>query len=197
MAIEAPFRKAGGSSAPAKLPRLSKGTNPSSSPSQFNPTNSPLPDQRIQKRPLLHPAVAPARKNASTPKIVYVSSTSPFISTVKRVRLLLSHAEKRASTGVDIYKGSDRAVLKALEADVTKAEKGAREEVTMKATGKAIEKLLQLAIWFQGQDDYVVKLRTRSVGAVDDVVTVAGEDEGCEESHVRMTSSLEVSVSLR
>jgi len=70
--------------------------------------------------------------------------------------------------------------------------------VILKATGKAIEKLLRLAIWFQGQEDLTVRLRTGSVGAVDDVVGVVEDGEEVEESsRVRRTSCLEVLVGLR
>jgi ribonuclease P/MRP protein subunit POP7 len=69
------------------------------------------------------------------------------------------------------------------------------EEVIMKATGKAIEKLLRLAIWWQGQKGVVVRIRTGSVGAVDDVVEKGGE-ELVEESRIRRTSCLEVGVRL-
>ena len=46
------------------------------------------------------------------------------------------------------------------------------EEVYLKATNKAIEKVLGLALFFQGQKDCRVRLKTGSVGAVDDVVEV-------------------------
>lgn len=79
--------------------------------------------------------------------------------------------------------------------------KGPREEeVIMKATGKAIEKLLGLVIHFQGKEDVKVVVRTGSVGAVDDIVMKEGvEGEGDEEegSQFRRTSTLEVGISLR
>lgn len=46
----------------------------------------------------------------------------------------------------------------------------AGEEVVLKGTGKAIHRVLELALWFQQREqDYVVKLRTGSVGAIDDI----------------------------
>ena len=95
------------------------------------------------------------------------------------------------------------------------------EEILLKATGKAIEKVLGLALFFQGQDDLIVRLRTGSVGAVDDIVEVeqpkvsskktsAGalqdqgegaidmnEDVDLPETQVRKTSMVEVGISLR
>ncbi|WPH01723.1 Hypothetical protein R9X50_00457500 [Acrodontium crateriforme] len=46
----------------------------------------------------------------------------------------------------------------------------AGEEILIKGTGKAIAKVLDLASWFQQRGDrYTVRLRTGSVGAVDDI----------------------------
>ena len=42
----------------------------------------------------------------------------------------------------------------------------------MKATNKAIENVLGLALFFQGQEDCRVRLKTGSVGVVDDIVEV-------------------------
>jgi ribonuclease P/MRP protein subunit POP7 len=68
----------------------------------------------------------------------------------------------------------------------------------MKGTGRAIEKVLRLGLYWQGQEDVLVSIRTGSVGAVDDVVGVeSGEEAGFEESRVRRVSSLEVGVRLR
>ena len=52
-----------------------------------------------------------------------------------------------------------------------------KEEVLLKATGKAIEKVLGLGLFFQGQEDLKVSLRTGGVGAIDDIVEV---DEKCK-----------------
>lgn len=168
-------------------------------------TNS-SPDQKIQKRPLLHAPITDPRRGASSPKIVYISASSSFIATVKRVQKLLSYVEDRAAGPLSIA-GGDKKLLRDIEAGIkgkgkdgdTKS-KAREEEVVMKATGKAIEKLLRLAIWWQGQDGVVVRIRTGSVGAVDDVVErgEGGEGEGIvEESRVRRTSCLEVGVRLR
>jgi ribonuclease P/MRP protein subunit POP7 len=47
---------------------------------------------------------------------------------------------------------------------------GAGEEVLLKGTGKAVQRVLELGLWFQQREErFVVRLRTGSVGAVDDV----------------------------
>jgi ribonuclease P/MRP protein subunit POP7 len=95
--------------------------------------------------------------------------------------------------------------LRQIEGGTTGAGKGKgkapREEVVLlKATGKAIEKLLGLVVYFQEQDDVKVVVRTGSVGAVDDIVIKGDGSNGVGEgdrSQVRRTSALEVGISLR
>lgn len=62
--------------------------------------------------------------------------------------------------------------------------------VTVMGTGKAIEKTLSVASWFEQQGDCDVEVRTRTVGAVDDVEVEDGDVE--DESRVRKVSCLEV-----
>ncbi|KAH8803059.1 Rpp20 subunit of nuclear RNase MRP and P-domain-containing protein [Xylogone sp. PMI_703] len=159
------------------------------------PKNPRLPDdKRIRKRPLLHPPIAGLRAGSSTPKIVYVSASSPFISVVKRVRKYLSEIDKRASQNVDLLRGPNKTTMGKMQAAL---EKRTVEEVIIKGTGKAIEKVLRLAMFFQGQADVTVKLRTGSVGAIDDVVNKDGDEDMVEESRIRRTSCLEVAINLK
>ena len=66
---------------------------------------------------------------------------------------------------------------------------GNGEAVLLKGTGKAIHRVLELALWFQQREEqYVVRLRTGSVGAIDDIeVEDGGRDEaegGADEMEV-------------
>jgi ribonuclease P/MRP protein subunit POP7 len=158
------------------------------------------PGTKITKRPLLHPAIAPPRAGASLSKIVYISASSPFISTTKRVRKYLGEIDKRAMGKIDLLgPGKDRQKIQSTGKGADKR----GEEVLVKATGKAIEKALRVALFFQGQEDCLVRLRTGSVGAVDDVLVQEGDADGEEEeedvpeTRVRRTSMLEVGISLR
>lgn len=78
------------------------------------------------------------------------------------------------------------------------ADKGGAEVVVV-GTGRAIEKTLNVAAWFDRQKDCRVNLRTRTIGAVDDVMKEAesGEDDEDDQARVRMVSCLEVVVRLR
>jgi ribonuclease P/MRP protein subunit POP7 len=54
---------------------------------------------------------------------------------------------------------------------------GHGEEVLLKGTGKAVQKVLELGLWFQQRkDQYVVRLNTGSVGAIDDIEVQNDED---------------------
>lgn len=100
------------------------------------------------------------------------------MSAVKRVQKLLRQAEKRALDALEISdpKLSDRARLARLEEGVAK-EQEKREEVFVKGTGRAIEKVLSVGRWFEGrEEEYAVRVRTGCVLVVDDVV-----DEGPKE----------------
>lgn len=76
--------------------------------------------------------------------------------------------------------------------------------MVLKGTNRAIEKVLGLGLYFQKQDNCMVRLRTGSVGVVDDIVQEEEEvgeegDEGEElpESRVRKVSVVEVAVTLK
>ncbi|KAL8675213.1 MAG: hypothetical protein Q9168_000333 [Polycauliona sp. 1 TL-2023] len=125
---------------------------------------------RITKRPLLRPAIPSPYTSSASPKVIYISAKTPFISAVKRVRKLLHLIDKREVGKVDLGDGrKGKETLRVLEGH-SQASGKEPEEVILKATNRAIEKALGLGIFFQGQGDVRVRLRTGSVGAVDDIV---------------------------
>lgn len=122
---------------------------------------------------------------------------------MKRVRGHLAQIDKRSMGKFSLIDGGK-------VEDAGRGRDGKQEEVMMKATGRAIEKALQLALFFMGQEDCRVVVRTGTVGAVDDIVVM--EKEGAEveeveqmdaeeaevpESRVRKASTIEVAVSLK
>ncbi|PVI03359.1 hypothetical protein DM02DRAFT_726555 [Periconia macrospinosa] len=153
-----------------------------------------LPDHvKIHKRPLLHPAPPSPFASSSSPKTLYITHTSPFISTVKRVRRLLSEISKRQQQSASSQRHSrfrqrhnnTQQRSKPLEAngrlqpaDVEReiaegigqsAVAVGDEEVFLKATGRAIERALQFGVHFQGEDDCKVRIEMGSVQAIDDI----------------------------
>lgn len=110
------------------------------------------------------------------------------MAVVKRVRKRLD----KALVGGPMTKGMSLA--KRVEALKKQDSPGTNPEVLILGTGKAIEKVLNVAAWFEDQNDCVVEVRTKTVGTVDDVV-VDGDAE--DESRVRRMSALEVTVRLQ
>ncbi|KAI9041158.1 ribonuclease P subunit p20 family protein [Aspergillus affinis] len=128
---------------------------------------------RVQKRPIPHAPIASPYAGSNVPKTVYVSTKSPFMSAVKRVQKLLRQAEKRATASVDLSNSKlrDRQRLAQL---AQSWEQISKEEVFVKATGRAMEKALSVGRWFEERGgEYTVRVKTGSVLVVDDVV----EDE--------------------
>lgn len=183
----------------------------------------PIPQgSKISKRPVMK---RQPPGSAST-RIIYISSSTPFMSAVKRVRKKLD-ASLRAATAPDTKAAPRNASLQwrieGLRQDVARAEQqrtsadgtgdgeggggvgvgeGRVQPVLVMGTGRAVEKVLGLAGWFGQEGDCVVGIRTRTVGTVDDVVVAGGGeegDEGDEEdgSRVRKMSCLEVSIRLK
>lgn len=109
---------------------------------------------------------------------------------MKRVRNYLEEIDKRSMGIIDLSSSSlsDRELV----GSAGKGRDGKQEEVTVKATGRAIERALNIALWFQKQDDCRVVLRTGEVGAVDDI-----EIDGEESARVRRAPVLEVGITLR
>lgn len=125
-------------------------------------------DVKIEKRALLHGAIASPYAGKTHPKVVYVSSKTPFMSAFKHVKQLLKHVEKRDTQSelLQAKKNGRRGGFAGSKA----ARDRETEPVFIKATGRAIEKALQLALFLQQQQDLEVKIRTSTSGAIDDLV---------------------------
>ncbi len=54
----------------------------------------------------------------------------------------------------------------------------------LKGTGKAIDKVLKLALWFQQREEYAVVLKTGSVAAIDDIEINEDENIGMESENM-------------
>jgi ribonuclease P/MRP protein subunit POP7 len=141
---------------------------------------------------------------SASSRIIYVSSSTPFMSAVKRVRKKLN-ASLRASTSTRAAPrgASLHSRIEGLKRDADNSNKdkdkskSETEAVTIMGTGKAVEKVVSLAGWFEQQGDCEVEIRTRTVGTVDDVVMASDEEEAGGDSRVRKMSCLEVSVRMK
>ncbi|KAL3485248.1 Rpp20 subunit of nuclear RNase MRP and P-domain-containing protein [Aspergillus germanicus] len=151
---------------------------------------------KVHKRPIPHPATASPYAGASVPKTVYISSSTPYMAAVKRVQKLLRQAEKRATAAVEASirgKGQGRGrsgggggsvsteKLVAALARGEGKEELSKEDVFVKATGRAIETALKVGKWFgrgEREAEYAVRVETGSVLVVDDVEEGDETEEG-------------------
>lgn len=167
-------------------------------------------DVRVQKRPLLRPSIPSPYTGSDQQKVVYVSAKTPFVSAVKRVRKLLVEIDKRSMGKVDLLngRGSEKQKLRTLGEKAAPPTGRASEEVLLKATNRAIEKVLELALYFQGQEDCNMRLKTGTLGAVDDLVVsdpaegvnnaeADDEEDELPESRVRKVTFVEVAITLK
>ncbi|CAH0022859.1 unnamed protein product [Clonostachys rhizophaga] len=153
------------------------------------PKGKPRSCAKVQKRPL-NRRQPPASSNS---RIIYVSPSTPFMSAVKRVQKQLN-AGLRTQTAAHKNASLGSRIRQLERASASSGEKGSAT-VTVMGTGRAIEKTLSLASWFEQAGDYEVEMRTKTIGTVDDIV--AEDDDGEDESRVRKLSGLEVSIRLK
>ncbi|CAI6335934.1 unnamed protein product [Periconia digitata] len=207
-----------------------------------------LPDHvSIKKRPIRHPAPPSPFSSASNPKTLYITHSTPFIPTLKRVRRLLTEITKRhkqsessqkhsrfrqrhsnpAPTRSGLLEANGRLRPADVEKEIAEGSTGGRggvpaiavgeEEVFLKATGRAIERALQIGVHFQGEDDCRVRIEMGSVKAIDDIQRPRNEkrtgndeeeqvvekkkqtvkDEDIPETRIRTLSSVTVIVGLK
>ncbi|OAA60661.1 Ribonuclease P/MRP, subunit POP7 [Cordyceps fumosorosea ARSEF 2679] len=171
---------------------------------------APIPKgSTLRKRPLIRRPAPASSKN----RIIYVSSSTPFMSAVKRVRKQLERSLRAGGSSQAARKNASlHARIEGLKRDVERGGGGGDEAgggggatVTLMGTGKAVEKTLSLASWFEQQPDCAVAVRTRTVATVDDLTADGGggpeaatvEQGEEDETRLRRLSCLEVIVSLK
>lgn len=152
---------------------------------------------RIQKRPLFHPAIPSPHAGPSQQKVVYISTNTPFMSAVTRVRKTLAIMDKRS-----ISNEKSRAAALARVGDPSSRQPH-KEPIVLKATNRAIEKTLGLALFFQQQAGFAVRIRTGTISVVDDVVLREGRNAEpaveeaavvVPETQIRRMSTVEVEI---
>jgi ribonuclease P/MRP protein subunit POP7 len=134
------------------------------------------------------------------------------MSAIKRVQKLLLQAEKRSAQSASDqissqpkYSASSNDDITDIEkvASIMAAEKHDRDEIILKATGKAIAKAMSLGLWFEEKVEYAVRIETGTVGAIDDIVAPEDEDQDMKdeaeeeipESRIRYASTIQIFVS--
>ncbi|KAI1097524.1 Rpp20 subunit of nuclear RNase MRP and P-domain-containing protein [Jackrogersella minutella] len=179
---EAPLQMPADTTKPAKLPAIPKGAT-------------------VRRRPI--PTRTPSTHGA---RRIYITAKTPFRSVTSRVRKQLDKNLREASSSSNAFTNKLAANksaslderIRAIQRHGNGGELENAGEVVVLGTGRAIQKVVEVALFFQKQNDCVVQLKTRSVGAVDDVIQEGEEEWGGEgEERVRMMSSLETSIKLK
>ena len=103
------------------------------------------------------------------------------MSAVKRVRKFLQQMEKRAMHDVKLVERGEReGMRKLVEARERLQKQKEKEEVLVKASGRAMGKAVAVGRWFEEKERewrLVVEVRSGSVSVVDDIVEVEEEDD--------------------
>ncbi|KAH7078214.1 Rpp20 subunit of nuclear RNase MRP and P-domain-containing protein [Paraphoma chrysanthemicola] len=177
------------------------------------------PNASISRRPLLHPAIPNPFSAASSPKIMYIKASTPYVPALKRIRHLLEEITKREKQSLAARMKMKRkdgnlraadversiAEDKARSGGVSSTKEGEKEKVYLKATGRAIPRALELGVAFQAEAECVVRVEMGSVKAIDDIEMRETEgdagdmDEGGEvpETRIRSVSSMTVSIGFK
>ncbi|KEF56063.1 uncharacterized protein A1O9_07644 [Exophiala aquamarina CBS 119918] len=153
------------------------------------------PGTTVRRRPINHAPVADIHAGAQVPKCVYVSRQTPVIAAVKRVKKILREIERRAVREAleggggrgekgrarrTIGGGGGGGVVAQGVSKVNEVLRRDREEVLVKASGRAMEQALQVAEWFRSKEKEVlcdVVVRTGNISVVDDIIEVEGDEE--------------------
>ncbi|KAF1833780.1 hypothetical protein BDW02DRAFT_569643 [Decorospora gaudefroyi] len=192
-------------SQPPLAPAQNQNTSSLAKPRQKLPKLPP--HTKLTKRPLLHPPIPSPFSNAASPKTLYVTASTPYIPTLKRVRKLLAHVSSRENQAACSGNRKTRALRANGRLEAGEVERGIAEEVRrrrlavgdagggggaggeeiyLKATGRAIPRALEIGVFFQGEVDCRVGVEMGSVCAVDDVSVSSPRDgaRGEEEEEV-------------
>ncbi|KAI0125386.1 Rpp20 subunit of nuclear RNase MRP and P-domain-containing protein [Xylariales sp. AK1849] len=186
-------------------------------PSQQNPQLPrklpPIPKGHIIQKRSLTTRRAPSDSQSHR---LYITARTPFRSITTRVRKQLNKSLRTASsTNPQSFTNRLSKQLPPVplhdRINAIQNSQGSgiglenTREVIVIGTGRAIEKVVNIAAFFQGQGDVEVRLRTGSVGALDEVVDKGeGEEDdglggtgGQEGIRERMVSCLEVGFRLK
>ncbi|KAK0671693.1 Rpp20 subunit of nuclear RNase MRP and P-domain-containing protein [Cercophora samala] len=179
----------------------------------------PIPDgSRIRKRPLPVPphrrtlksaASTVSFQNQTTPdldgylpppraihtQIIKVASSASYMSLVKRVRKALESArnnQQATTKGLPLAARVAALGVKNGRSDATGPIADALDDVVLIATGRAIQKAIEVGASFTRERDLVVIARTRTVQAVDDIEMIDEDAEEEDSARVRQVSCIEV-----
>lgn len=130
--------------------------------------------------------------------LVKVTASAPFMSLVKRVRAGLDTGPQKTKglpltariAALGVGTAGTREGAPAARGPITDA----LDDVVLVATGRAIQKALEVGAFLMRNKELVVLFRTRSVAAVDDVVAEDEDADVEDQVRVRHVSCVEVGI---
>ncbi|KAK3367321.1 Rpp20 subunit of nuclear RNase MRP and P-domain-containing protein [Lasiosphaeria ovina] len=180
---------------------------------------------RIQKRPLPRQSLSHLSRDgvpdadgympgprASHTVVINVTAKTPFMSLVKRVRKALENGPEKTK-GLSL--ATRMAALQTVQrndSNNARADGGSAssagflsdslDDVVMVATGRAIQKAVEIGAFFTREKELLVVPRTRSLAVIDDIVLdddtlSGGEADGEDQVRVRNISALEIGIRWR
>ncbi|KXX82329.1 Ribonucleases P/MRP protein subunit POP7 [Madurella mycetomatis] len=171
---------------------------------------------RIQKRPLPGPSLAfkatntlpttaPAADSdgyippprAAHTAIIKVSASASFMSLVKRARKALENGPQKTKGLPLTARMAALETRKSGKSEAAGSEgfiEDALDDVVLIATGKAIQKVIEIGCFFQREKELIVSTRTRTLQAIDDVVMQDEDAEEEDQVRVRNVSCIEVGI---
>ncbi|KAL2256139.1 hypothetical protein VTK26DRAFT_2123 [Humicola hyalothermophila] len=200
-----------------KLPPIPKGSRiqkrplPGPSPAA-KPRHASSTDPRTAAADL-DGYLAPARAPGTV--VIKVASSATFMSLVKRVRKALEKAGPQRWNGRGGGQQQQQQPATTLAARVAALKNDIRannnkpgvvedalDDVVLVATGRAIQKAVEVGGFFTRERELVVLVRTRTLRAIDDIVVGGGDqhedgDAGGEEDQVRVRNLSCVEVGIR
>ncbi|KAH7119967.1 Rpp20 subunit of nuclear RNase MRP and P-domain-containing protein [Dendryphion nanum] len=162
----------------------------------LNPRKRPRlpPTHTSTSRPLPHPAIPSPFTSSTCPKTLYITPTTPLLPTTHRITRLLSQIQQRSNQSASSRPRSKKHApgltahghLRPRDVEGAIAEavengrgKEVKEEVYLKASGKAIPRALEIGCFFQGEGRGCgVRVKIGGVRAVDDVLLKKHGEEG-------------------
>jgi ribonuclease P/MRP protein subunit POP7 len=151
----------------------------------------------IQRRPINHAPVTSPSAGPQVQKVVYVSTKTPVMAAVKRVRKLLQQIERRATQDVKLIDRGEKDGMRKLAESQEKLVKDG-EAVLVKASGRAMAQALRVGEWFRSKETEMsceVEVKIGSVSVIDDIVELDEESED-ERAEIAQTQQEETSTIL-
>ncbi|RMZ84047.1 hypothetical protein DV737_g1355, partial [Chaetothyriales sp. CBS 132003] len=112
-------------------------------------TQRDMLEDKVDRLMKMHAPIASPFAGADVQKVVYVSSKTPLMAAVKRVRKFLMQIEKRATQDVRLVERGEREGMRRL---VEARERMKKEEVMVKASGRAMAKAVAVGRWFEDKE---------------------------------------------